>query len=69
MLIAQLNTMTHDVTKIMQEVYVTEIQAVTCSLQNNGNHISTTVILKIRSVENLSSVLHLFKYVGIQALL
>jgi len=51
----------------MQEVYVKEIQAATCSLQNNGNHTSTTVILKIRSVENLSSD-HFFKQVSIQAL-
>jgi hypothetical protein len=54
MITPQLNTLTQDVTIIMQEVYVKEIQAATCSLQNNGNHTSPTVILKIRSVENLS---------------
>ena len=68
MVIPQLNTMTQDVTIIMQEVYVKEIQAATCSLQNNGNHTSAIVILKIRSVENVSSV-HFFKQVSIQALL
>ena len=60
--------MTQDVTIIMQEVYVKDIQAATCSSQNNGNHTSATVILKIRSVKNLSSV-HFFKQVSIQALL
>jgi hypothetical protein len=48
----------------MQEVYVKEVQSATCSLQNNSNHTSPTVILKIRSVENLSSTLHLFKQLG-----
>jgi hypothetical protein len=62
------NTMTQDVTIIMQEVYVKEIQASTYSLQNSGNHTSATVILKIRSAEHLSSV-HFFKQVSIQVLL
>jgi len=60
--------MRQDVTIIMQDVYMKEIQAATCALQNNGNHTSATVILKIWSVENLSSV-HFFKQVSIQALL
>jgi hypothetical protein len=68
MIIPQLNTMTQDVTIIMQEVYVKEIQAAKCSLQNNGNHTSATLILKINSADNLSSV-HFFKQVCNQAFL
>jgi hypothetical protein len=68
MIIPQLNTLTQDVTIIMQEVYVKEIKVATWSLQNKGNHTSPTIILKIRSVENLSNV-HFFKQVSIQALL